>query len=78
VTRLGARPLVVVTATVDEQDGWLAAQDGLVSLSTNGVHRVIAGVTHEGLIMTDTGVTASSTAILDVVTAIRTGGALAS
>lgn len=77
LTTLGARPLVVVTATVDEQNGWVAAQNGLVSLSTNSVHRVIAGVTHEGLITSETGETASSKAILDVVAAVRTGGALA-
>jgi len=77
LTSLGARPLAVVTATVDEQNGWVAAQNGLVSLSTNSVHRVIAGVTHEGLITSESGATASSKAILDVVAAVRTGAALA-
>ena len=77
LTSLGARPLAVLTATVDQETGWLAAQDGLVSLSTNSAHRVIAGVTHEGLIMSETGATASRKAILDVVAAVRTGTALA-
>jgi pimeloyl-ACP methyl ester carboxylesterase len=75
---LGALPLVVVTAESEAQAGWVAAQDGLVSLSTNVVHRVLPDMTHVGLITSESGAAESSRAILDVVAAVRTGAALAS
>lgn len=78
LTTLGARPLVVVTAVVDAQTGWVAAQDGLVSLSTNSVHRVMQDLSHVPLITSDAGAAASNKAILDVVAAVRTGRALTS
>jgi pimeloyl-ACP methyl ester carboxylesterase len=77
LTSLGAVPLVVVTAVLDAQTGWVAAQDGLVSLSTNSVHRVMQDLSHVPLIISESGATASSKAILDVVAAVRTGTALA-
>jgi hypothetical protein len=75
---LGALPLVVVTAELEAEAGWVAAQDGLVSLSTNVVHRVLPDMTHVGLITSESGAAESSRAILDVVAAVRTGAALAS
>jgi pimeloyl-ACP methyl ester carboxylesterase len=71
LTTIGDRPLVVVTAGSGGQEGWLAAQDRLISLSSNAVHRVVTTATHESLLLTDA--SASSQAILDVVTAVRSG-----
>jgi pimeloyl-ACP methyl ester carboxylesterase len=73
LTTIGDRPLVVVTAGVGQQAGWAAAQDALVALSTNAAHRVIDSATHESLV-TGTDSSTSSTAILDVVEAVRSGG----
>ena len=77
LTSLGARPLVVVTAVLEAPAGWVPAQDGLVSLSTNSVHRVMQDLSHAPLITSESGATASSKAILDVVAAVRTGARLA-
>jgi pimeloyl-ACP methyl ester carboxylesterase len=77
LTSLGTRPLVVVTAVLEAPTGWVAAQDGLVALSTNSVHRVMPDLSHVPLIISEAGATASSKAILDVVAAVRTGSALA-
>jgi pimeloyl-ACP methyl ester carboxylesterase len=75
LTSLGDRPLIVVTAAAEADRGWVAAQDGLPRLSTASVHRVLATATHNSLISgVDT--TASSQAILDVLTSIRAGTAL--
>ena len=67
----------MVTAAEDAQTGWVAAQDGLVALSTNVSHRMLPDVEHTALISSESGAAASSKAILDVVAAIRTGTALA-
>jgi pimeloyl-ACP methyl ester carboxylesterase len=67
---LGHRPLVVVTAAVDAQAGWLPLQDEMATLSTNSSHRVVP-YTHDGLI-TDLSATPTSVdAIRDVVNAVR-------
>lgn len=51
----------------------MAAQDELAVLSTNSVHRIFSDATHS--MLTENGATAakSSTAIVDVVHAVRTG-----
>jgi hypothetical protein len=72
LTSIGARPLVVVTAGTGQQDGWLVAQEPLVGLSTNGIHRVVEEATHESLISGADAAT-SGQAILDVVAAVRSG-----
>jgi pimeloyl-ACP methyl ester carboxylesterase len=77
LTSLGALPLVVVTAGSEAQAGWVAAQDGLVALSTNVSHRILPHMEHTALITSESGAAASSKAILDVVAAVRTGTALA-
>ena len=74
LTTIGDRPLVVLTAGSGGQRGWLAAQDRLVSLSSNVVHRVVANATHDSLLLADA--SASSQAILDVVAAARSGGVI--
>jgi pimeloyl-ACP methyl ester carboxylesterase len=72
---LGNRPLIVITAGSGQQAGWLEAQDRLPDLSTNGIHRVVDAATHTSLI-TGVDAPASSQAILDVVSSLRTGTAV--
>ena len=67
---LGDRPLVVVTAAVDAQAGWLPLQDEMATLSTNSSHRVVP-YTHDALITDQTAAQTSSQAIRDVVHAVR-------
>jgi hypothetical protein len=40
------KPLVVLTADIGHDAAWSADQNHLAKLSTNSVHRVIAGATH--------------------------------
>lgn len=74
---LGNKPLIVVSASIDTQKGWLALQAEMTKLSINGVQRVIPNATHTSLIWNKTDAVASSQAILDVVTAVRTAQPLA-
>lgn len=69
---LGDKPLIVVTAPLDTQKGWLVLQAEMTELSTNSVQRVIPNATHESLILNKADAVASSQAILDVVNAVRT------
>ena len=75
LTSLGDRPLIVVTAVARADPGSVAAQENLPRLSTASIHRVMATATHNSLI---SGVDAgdSAQAILDVLTAVRTGAPL--
>jgi hypothetical protein len=70
---LGEKPLIVVTAAEDAQVGWLPLQDKLATLSTNSVHRVIQDATHISLTEDKGDSAISIQAILDVVTAVRSG-----
>jgi pimeloyl-ACP methyl ester carboxylesterase len=72
---LGDRPLIVVTAGSGQQAGWLEAQDRLPLLSTNSVQRVLDDATHTSLI-TGVDASASSQAILDVLSSLRTATAV--
>jgi pimeloyl-ACP methyl ester carboxylesterase len=74
---LGDKPLIVVSAPMDAQKGWLVLQAEMTKLSTNSVQRVISNATHTFLIWNETYAVASSQAILDVVTAVRTAQPLA-
>jgi pimeloyl-ACP methyl ester carboxylesterase len=67
---LGDRPLVVVTATVGAQAGWLPLQDELAMLSTNSSHRA-APYEHEALVMDEAGARVSVEAIKDVIQAVH-------
>jgi hypothetical protein len=77
LTSLGDRPLVVVTALKEADDGWMAAQDELATLSTNVVHRVLPYVTHDAITGNAAVAAQSSRAIRDVVDSVRTGTPLA-
>jgi pimeloyl-ACP methyl ester carboxylesterase len=68
VTSIGAVPLIIVSAGVESQRGWTAAQDVQASLSSRAQHRTIAGATHDSLLDADSG--PSIQAILDVVNSL--------
>ena len=74
LTSIGGKPLVVVSAGTGEQDGWAEAQRELTALSTAGVQRFLPAATHTSVITGDDA-PASARAILDVLTAVRTGTA---
>jgi pimeloyl-ACP methyl ester carboxylesterase len=66
------KPLVVLTAGSGGDASDLAAQKRLATLSTNSAHRVIAGATHASLVLEEKDAAATSQAILDVVSSVRT------
>jgi pimeloyl-ACP methyl ester carboxylesterase len=72
---LGDKPLIVVTALEGAHDGWLPLQEKMADLSTNSVQRVIQDATHNSLIEDEVDSRNSIEAILDVVAAVRAGGA---
>jgi pimeloyl-ACP methyl ester carboxylesterase len=65
------KPLIVLTAGSGHDAAWSAAQNRMARLSTNSVHRVIAGATHEDLIGNEEDAAATTQAILDVVSSVR-------
>src|SRR3954454_23317325 len=70
---LHGKPLTVLTATVGQMRGWVAAQNKLAQLSTNSTHHTVAGATHEALLEDKALARATSRAITEVVTHARTG-----
>jgi pimeloyl-ACP methyl ester carboxylesterase len=72
------KPLMVLTAGSGHDAAWSAAQNRMATLSTNSVHRIIAGATHESLIENEDAAAATTQAILDVVSSVRSKGALVS
>jgi pimeloyl-ACP methyl ester carboxylesterase len=72
LTDLADKPLVVLTAGRGHDTTWFTAQNHLAALSTNSVHRVVAGATHAGLIFDEEHAAATTQAILNVVSSVRT------
>jgi hypothetical protein len=70
------RPLIVLTAGRGHDAAWSAAQNRMARLSTNSVHRGIAGATHQDLIANQEDAAATTQAILDVVASVRSNVAL--
>jgi pimeloyl-ACP methyl ester carboxylesterase len=68
---LGDKPLAVISAGEQSRD-WLEMQDELAALSPNSIHRVVKGATHESLLYDKGDLRATSTAIEQVVQAVRT------
>ena len=71
---LGDKPLEVITAGEQSAGSfriWLEMQDELAALSTNSIHRVIEGATHESLLCEKGDSQASSAVIEEVVEAAR-------
>ncbi|HEY5882531.1 MAG TPA: alpha/beta hydrolase, partial [Nakamurella sp.] len=77
VTTLGDLPLAVLTAPMDAQTGWLAAQEDVAGLSGNSIHLVVPGASHESLLDDQAVAAVSGQAIAQVVDAARTGTPLA-
>jgi pimeloyl-ACP methyl ester carboxylesterase len=68
---LGYKPLAVVTAG-ESEPSWLKRQDDLATLSSsNSIHRVVKGATHESLLYGRGDSQATSAAIVEVVAAVR-------
>jgi pimeloyl-ACP methyl ester carboxylesterase len=65
------KPLVVLTAGVGSNADWMTAQDHLATLSSNSAHRVIDGAIHAALLHDEQGAAATTEAILDVLSSIR-------
>src|SRR5918995_2078470 len=73
---LGNKPLAVVTAG-ESEPSWLKRQDDLATLSSNSIHRVVKGATHESLLYERSDSQATSAAIDEVVAAVRNDRQLA-
>jgi pimeloyl-ACP methyl ester carboxylesterase len=71
------KPLVVLTAGSGNDAAWQAKQKDLASLSTNSAQRVIDGAIHEALVGDKEYAAATTQAILDVVSSVRTAKPLA-
>ena len=69
----GDKPLVVLTAGSGSDAEWKAAQDDLASLSTDSAHRVVDGASHGEMTLDEDAAAATSQAILDVVSSVRSG-----
>jgi pimeloyl-ACP methyl ester carboxylesterase len=77
LTDFADKPLVVLTAGSGRDAASTAAQNHLATLSTNSVHRVIAGATLASLIAEQRDAAATTRAVLDVVSSVRSGEPLA-
>ena len=69
---LGDKPLSVITAG-EQEPIWLELQEELAALSSDSVHRVVEGATHESLLNDQSDAQVTSMAILEVVEAVRNG-----
>jgi pimeloyl-ACP methyl ester carboxylesterase len=67
------KPLFVLTAGAGHDAAWAVAQDHLATLSTDSVHRVVDGAVHEDLVADRDGAAATTRAIQQVVSAVRSG-----
>ena len=70
------KPLVVLTAGSGSDAAHLTSQNHLATLSTNPVHRVIDGATHEALIAEEEYSAATTHAIRNVVSSVRSASPL--
>src|ERR671917_686251 len=68
---LGDKPLAVVSAG-EQSSGWFEMQDELAALSSNSIHRVVEGATHESLLYDEHDSQVTSATIKEVVEAVRT------
>jgi hypothetical protein len=69
----GTKPMFVLTAELENSEGWMAAQNEMATLSTNSVHRVESGATHASFVDNPDHAAAVTRAIHDVVVSVRTG-----
>jgi pimeloyl-ACP methyl ester carboxylesterase len=75
LTTLTSTPLVVITASEKQQNGWSAEQDRMTTLSSNSVHRVVPA-SHDSLLCSATDSRFSSQGIRAAVTAVRANAAV--
>jgi pimeloyl-ACP methyl ester carboxylesterase len=73
----GDKPLAVLTAASGSDADKIAAHDDLTALSTNSTHRLIDDATHESLLLERQDAAATTRAILDVVSSVRSREPLA-
>ena len=73
LTSLDGKPLFVLTADLEQQSGWSAAQDKLATLSTNSRHQTTQGATHTALLEDKEFAAVTTRAIGAVVHAARSG-----
>lgn len=74
---LGDRPLMVVTALQDAQEGWAALQNEVPKLSSNSSHWSLATTSHAALVGDQADAAFAGQAVREVVTAVRTSKPLA-
>lgn len=74
----GSRPLAVLTAenSARRWDGWAAMQEEAARLSSDSIHEIVPGATHGSAVTDSASAACVSTAIRDVVTAVREGRTL--
>ena len=70
---LGDKPLMVLSAGVGSAADWPQKQERLAALSTDSVHRVVAGASHEALVGDPVHAATTSRALLEVGESVRTG-----
>jgi hypothetical protein len=68
---IGDKPLAVISAG-QQSSSWLEMQDELVALSSERIHRVVDGATHESLLYDKRDSQVTSAAIEQRVDAVRT------
>jgi len=73
---LDAKPLIVLTATRGNSEGWMADQNKMAELSTNSLHRLEPGATHAAFVDDPAHAAAVTRAIHDLVVSVRTGAPL--
>lgn len=73
LTTIGDKPLVIVSAPVEAQRGWMDAQKTMASLSSNVSQRIATDQSHASLIESESGAAIATKAVVDVLASIRTG-----
>ena len=71
LTDFGDKPLFVLTAGEGHPQSWFTEQEELATLSTNSVHEVVDGASHQGLEDEEQYAARITEAVRDVVTAVR-------
>ena len=66
-----------MVAAGESELSWLKLQDELATLSSNSIHRVVKGATHESLLYERSDSQATSAAIVEAVAAVRNDRQLA-
>ena len=67
---LGDKPLAVISAG-EQSSSWLELQDELAALSSDSIHHVVEGATHESLLYESRDAQVTGAAILEVVEVVR-------